>query len=107
MYVATSVSSARTPTDLPRQPQLDDLIAQPGEERRVDRHQPEGAAERERVQHGGFAQAQDRDVDGGARFEQPRLLEMPEHERRAAAALRLDGVAYRLAAQRISVSGLR
>ena len=65
----------------------------PGDEDRVDGHQPEALAHAERRQQVGFAQRDDGDVDRAADLEKAGLLEMAEHERVVAVLLGLQSVA--------------
>ena len=68
----------------------------PGNENRIDRHQPDALAHAERGQQVGFAERDDRDVDRTADLEKARLLEMAEHEGVVALLLGLQGVADHL-----------
>jgi hypothetical protein len=65
----------------------------PGDEDRIDGHEAQPMSHAEGGEQVGLAEADDRDVDGAADFEQPRLLEVADHKSIVAGLFRLQRMA--------------
>ena len=75
------------------QPVFANLVMEPGDVARIDRHDPRPLPELARVQHRRLAQRDDGDIDDGTALVKPGVLEMADDERVVAFPFSFDGVA--------------
>ena len=80
----------------PLQPVFADLVVKPGDVARIDGDDAGPLAELAGVKHRGFAQRHHRDINHGAGFIKPGILEVSDDESVIALALRLHRVADHL-----------